>query len=300
MEIPLFPLHTVLCPGIVMPLHIFEDRYRALTRHCLDTGAPFGVVLIREGRETGSGQVLALAGWRARRDPRSGALPRRPVRPPGRGDRALRHRRRRSRPRAVPRRRRHAARGRGGGRGARRAARRVRDPPVRPLSRAHAGARGRDERGPRHPGRGRQRGAEDSGPDDVVIEDAAFADDADEIDDRRRRHDVSEDVEISPIGDPRPNDDATSSSRTTRPCCPTCCRASSRSSCPAARPCSRRPRRPSASRRWSACSSARSCCWVTGFGCSRPIRDTCAARAGADAYVAWSIWRVVLGVALII
>jgi len=62
MEIPLFPLHTVLCPGIVMPLHIFEDRYRALTRHCLDTGAPFGVVLIREGRETGSGQVLALAG----------------------------------------------------------------------------------------------------------------------------------------------------------------------------------------------------------------------------------------------
>ena len=62
MEIPLFPLHTVLCPGIVMPLHIFEDRYRALTRHCLDTGAPFGVVLIREGRETGQGQVLALAG----------------------------------------------------------------------------------------------------------------------------------------------------------------------------------------------------------------------------------------------
>jgi Lon protease-like protein len=62
MELPLFPLHAVLCPGIVMPLHIFEDRYRALTRHCLDTGAPFGVVLIREGRETGSGQVLALAG----------------------------------------------------------------------------------------------------------------------------------------------------------------------------------------------------------------------------------------------
>jgi Lon protease-like protein len=62
MEIPLFPLHTVLCPGIVLPLHIFEDRYRALTRHCLDTGAPFGVVLIREGREAGPGQTLALAG----------------------------------------------------------------------------------------------------------------------------------------------------------------------------------------------------------------------------------------------
>ena len=62
MEIPLFPLHTVLCPGIVLPLHIFEDRYRALTRHCLDTGTPFGVVLIREGREVGSGGMLALAG----------------------------------------------------------------------------------------------------------------------------------------------------------------------------------------------------------------------------------------------
>jgi uncharacterized protein len=62
MEIPLFPLHTVLCPGIVLPLHVFEDRYRALTRHCLDTGAPFGVVLIREGREVGGGRSLALAG----------------------------------------------------------------------------------------------------------------------------------------------------------------------------------------------------------------------------------------------
>jgi Lon protease-like protein len=46
----------------VMPLHIFEDRYRALTRHCLDTGAPFGVVLIRDGREVGSSDVLTLAG----------------------------------------------------------------------------------------------------------------------------------------------------------------------------------------------------------------------------------------------
>jgi Lon protease-like protein len=62
MEIPLFPLHTVLCPGIVLPLHIFEDRYRALTRHCLDTGAPFGVVLIRDGREVGTDRSLALAG----------------------------------------------------------------------------------------------------------------------------------------------------------------------------------------------------------------------------------------------
>ncbi len=61
MEIPLFPLHTVLCPGIVLPLHVFEDRYRALTRHCLATGTPFGVVLIREGREVGGAATPSLA-----------------------------------------------------------------------------------------------------------------------------------------------------------------------------------------------------------------------------------------------
>jgi Lon protease-like protein len=62
MEIPLFPLHTVLCPGIVLPLHVFEDRYRALTRHCLATGEPFGVVLIRDGLGVGPSRTLALAG----------------------------------------------------------------------------------------------------------------------------------------------------------------------------------------------------------------------------------------------
>ena len=62
MEIPLFPLHTVLCPGIVVPLHIFEERYRALTRHCLETGSPFGIVLIREGREVGASRTLARVG----------------------------------------------------------------------------------------------------------------------------------------------------------------------------------------------------------------------------------------------
>jgi len=62
MEIPLFPLHTVLCPGIVMPLHIFEERYRAMTRRCLDTGDPFGIVLIRDGREVASQAVATLAG----------------------------------------------------------------------------------------------------------------------------------------------------------------------------------------------------------------------------------------------
>ena len=62
MEIPLFPLHTVLCPGIVLPLHIFEERYRAMTQHCLATGGPFGVVLIRDGREVGARGVTTLAG----------------------------------------------------------------------------------------------------------------------------------------------------------------------------------------------------------------------------------------------
>jgi len=57
MELPLFPLNTVLCPGIALPLHVFEDRYRALVRHCLDTTSPFGVVLIREGREVGPAAV---------------------------------------------------------------------------------------------------------------------------------------------------------------------------------------------------------------------------------------------------
>jgi hypothetical protein len=57
MELPLFPLHTVLCPGIALPLHIFEDRYRALVRDCVEAAAPFGIVLIRDGREVGGGSI---------------------------------------------------------------------------------------------------------------------------------------------------------------------------------------------------------------------------------------------------
>jgi Lon protease-like protein len=52
-ELPLFPLHSVLCPGIALPLHIFEARYRAMIGRCLEDGSPFGVVLIRDGREVG-------------------------------------------------------------------------------------------------------------------------------------------------------------------------------------------------------------------------------------------------------
>lgn len=52
-ELPLFPLNTVLFPGQVLPLHIFEDRYRLMVRHCLAEERPFGVVLIRSGQEVG-------------------------------------------------------------------------------------------------------------------------------------------------------------------------------------------------------------------------------------------------------
>ena len=51
MHIPLFPLNAVLFPGMVMPLHVFEDRYKTMIQRCLNEDAPFGVVLILEGTE---------------------------------------------------------------------------------------------------------------------------------------------------------------------------------------------------------------------------------------------------------
>ncbi len=60
--LPLFPLGTVLFPGLLLPLHIFEDRYRQLVRDLVSEPEPrrFGVVAIREGRETGIESVSAL------------------------------------------------------------------------------------------------------------------------------------------------------------------------------------------------------------------------------------------------
>ena len=52
-EMPLFPLNTVLFPFASLSLHVFEDRYKAMVRRCLDEGRPFGVVLIRSGDEVG-------------------------------------------------------------------------------------------------------------------------------------------------------------------------------------------------------------------------------------------------------
>lgn len=53
LEVPIFPLHTVLYPGGVLPLRIFEQRYLEMTKACLRDGSPFGVCRIREGREVG-------------------------------------------------------------------------------------------------------------------------------------------------------------------------------------------------------------------------------------------------------
>ncbi len=60
--LPLFPLGTVLFPGLLLPLHIFEERYRQLVRDLVRQPEPrrFGVVAIREGRETGIDGVSAL------------------------------------------------------------------------------------------------------------------------------------------------------------------------------------------------------------------------------------------------
>ena len=53
MEVPLFPLNTVLFPGGPLPLRIFEPRYLDMVSRCMKDDMPFGVVLIREGAEVG-------------------------------------------------------------------------------------------------------------------------------------------------------------------------------------------------------------------------------------------------------
>jgi hypothetical protein len=64
--LPMFPLQTVLFPSVAIPLHVFEPRYRALTRHCLDGDGRFGVVLIERGSEVGGGDVRVSVGTCAR------------------------------------------------------------------------------------------------------------------------------------------------------------------------------------------------------------------------------------------
>ncbi len=65
MNLPLFLLHSVLFPGGVLPIHVFENRYRQMIERCLRDEAPFGVLLIREGQEVGGPAVPFEVGTRA-------------------------------------------------------------------------------------------------------------------------------------------------------------------------------------------------------------------------------------------
>jgi len=65
-ELPLFPLNTVLFPEGLLPLKIFEQRYVEMTKRCVRDGSRFGVCLIREGREVGEPAVPSIVGCTAR------------------------------------------------------------------------------------------------------------------------------------------------------------------------------------------------------------------------------------------
>ena len=62
----IFPLNTVLFPGGMLPLKIFEQRYLDMTKVCISEDRPFGVCLIKEGREVGTPAVPSEVGCLAR------------------------------------------------------------------------------------------------------------------------------------------------------------------------------------------------------------------------------------------
>jgi Lon protease-like protein len=64
--LPMFPLGTVLFPYALLPLHVFEPRYRIMMRHVLDGDREFGVVLIERGSEVGGGDTRFDVGTLAR------------------------------------------------------------------------------------------------------------------------------------------------------------------------------------------------------------------------------------------
>lgn len=64
-KLPLFPLNSVLFPGMPLKLHIFEERYKLMIGGCYASGAPFGVALIRKGEEVGSYAEPFLVGCTA-------------------------------------------------------------------------------------------------------------------------------------------------------------------------------------------------------------------------------------------
>jgi len=57
LRVPIFPLNTVLFPGGLLPLRVFEARYMDMTRECLKRSVPFGVCLIQQGSEVGAPAV---------------------------------------------------------------------------------------------------------------------------------------------------------------------------------------------------------------------------------------------------
>jgi Lon protease-like protein len=65
-DIALFPLGTVLFPGGLLPLRIFETRYVDMVRRCMRQGDAFGVVLIKHGTETSTEVKTATVGTTAR------------------------------------------------------------------------------------------------------------------------------------------------------------------------------------------------------------------------------------------
>ena len=75
LEIPLFPLHSVLFPGGVLPLRIFEPRYLDMVSDCMKKETNFGICLIKEGSETGQpamsfelGTIASIDYWHMRTD----------------------------------------------------------------------------------------------------------------------------------------------------------------------------------------------------------------------------------------
>jgi Lon protease-like protein len=74
-QLPLFPLHTVLLPGGPLPLRIFEARYLDMVSQCLQTDSGFGVCMIEHGKEVGEpastvkmGVLARIVDWHQRSD----------------------------------------------------------------------------------------------------------------------------------------------------------------------------------------------------------------------------------------
>ena len=66
MKLDLFPLHTVLFPGKLLPLHIFEPRYLNMIGECVTNNSVFGVALIADGKEVGEAAIPHDTGTTAR------------------------------------------------------------------------------------------------------------------------------------------------------------------------------------------------------------------------------------------